>query len=66
MRYGEGLDTTGVFDLAISVRSRENKGQSRLAYHLHYGETCAPAASELAQSTTFGVLVEASLFSLTG
>ena len=67
MRYSEGLDTTGVSDLAISVRSRGNKDQSGLSYHLHHsGETCAPASSEHAQSTTFGPLVEASLFKLTG
>ena len=66
MCYREGLDTTGVSDLAISARARGNKDESGLSYHLHYRETCAPASSELAQSTTFGLLVEASLFSLTG
>ena len=66
MRYSEGLDTTGVSDLAISVRSRGNKDQSGLSYHLHYRETCAPPLSEHVQSTTFGLLLEASLYRLTG
>ena len=34
MRYSEGLDARGVTDLAISVRSRGNKDQSGLSYHL--------------------------------
>ena len=50
----------------ISVRSRGNKGQSGLSYYLHYRETCAPASSEHVQSTTFALLIEASLFKLTG
>ena len=36
------------------------------SYHLHNRETCAPALYEHAQSTTLGLLVEASLFRLTG
>ena len=48
------------------MKSRGNKDQSGLSYHLLYRETiCAPASSEHAQSTTFGLLVEASLFILT-
>ena len=42
------------------------KDQSGLSYHLHYRETCEPALSEHAQTTTFGLLAEASLFRLTG
>ena len=40
--------------------------QSVLSYHLHNSETCAQALFEHAQSTTLGLLVEASLFRLTG
>ena len=65
MHYSEGLDPTGVSDLAISVRSRGNMDQSGLSYHLHYIEACAPASVGHAQSTTVGILVEASLFWLT-
>ena len=36
IRYSEGLGTTGVSDLAISVKARGNKDQSGLSYHLHY------------------------------
>ena len=43
----------------ISVKSGGNKDQSGLSYHLHYRETCLPVPSEHAQSTTFGLLVEA-------
>ena len=49
-----------------NVGSRGNKDQSGLLYHLQYRETCAPVSSEYAQRTTFGLSVEASLFSLTG
>ena len=65
MSCSEGLDMTGVSDLAISVRSRGNKDQSGLSYQLHYRETCVQASSEHAQSITFGLLVEARLFMLT-
>ena len=64
MRYSKGLDTTGVSDLITSVRSRGNN-ESGLSYHLHHRETCAPASSEHVHSTTFRLLVEASLFRLT-
>ena len=66
MRFSEWLDTTGVSDLAIIVRSRGNKDQSELSYHLHNRETCAPASSEYVQSITLVLLVEASLLMLTG
>ena len=66
MRYSEGLDTTENSDLVISVRSCGNKDQSGLSYHLHYREPCALVSSEHAQSTIFGLLVEASLYRLTG
>ena len=62
MRYhGEGLDTVGVSDLASTYsheQTRTNQG--------FYRETCAPASFENAQITTFGLLVEAGLFRLTG
>ena len=54
MRYSEGLDMPGVSDLA-SAWGQVNKDQSGLSYHLQY-----------AQSTTFGLFLEASLFRLTG
>ena len=57
MRYSEGLDTTGVPDLASAQGLQGNKDQSGLTYHLHYRETCAPASSEHAQTLTFGLLV---------
>ena len=41
------------------MRSQGNENQSGFFYRLHYRETCA-------QSTTFGLFVEASLFRLTG
>ena len=47
------------------MRSRRNKEQSGLSYHLHYRETCARVSSEHMQSTNFGLLVEAGLFRLT-
>ena len=42
----------------ISVRSRQNKDQSGLLYHLHYRDTWSPASTEHAQSTNFGLLVD--------
>ena len=48
------------------MRSGRNKDKSGLSYQLRYKETCVPALSEHVQSTTFGLLVEASLFRLTG
>ena len=54
------------FRFGIRVRSRGSKDQSALTYHLYCRETCAPTLCEHAQSTTFGILVEASLFMFTG
>ena len=50
MRFREGLDTTGVSDLASAWgRSWGNKDQSERSYHLHYREPCAPASFEHAR-----------------
>ena len=61
MRYSEGMDTTGVSDLASAglEGTRTNQGS-----HIIYitGETCALASSE---HTSFGILVKASLLMLT-
>ena len=68
MRYSEGLDTTVISDLANREVTRE-QGPIRalVSFTLQRnGETCAPVSSEHAQSTTFRLLVEASLFRFTG
>ena len=62
MHHSEGLDTTGASDLASPQGHkgiRTNQGSS-IAYIMNR-ETCAPTSSEHAQSTTFRLLVEASL-----
>ena len=65
MRYSEGLDTTGVSDLASAKVTRE-QGPIRALVSFSPREPCAPALPEHAQSTTFVLLVEASPFRLTG
>ena len=61
MRYSEGLDTTGVSDLASGwgyEETRANQG-TRIIYITD--NPGAPASSEHAQSSTFRLLAEASL-----
>ena len=54
MRYSEGLDTTGVSDLASGWGYEETRTNQ------------SPASSEHTQSSTFRLVAEASLLRLTG
>ena len=62
MHYSEGLDTTGVSDLA-SARGHEGKRTNQGSHLIYITEK---PVHQHAQNTTFGLFATASLFRFTG